>query len=64
MSPGGDRATAAAINLEKKGAFMNSLRQALLGAGMLIAASGLAVGAANATTIALVTINQQALFFN
>ena len=31
---------------------------------MLIAASGLAVGAANATTIALVTINQQALFFN
>ena len=31
---------------------------------MLIAASGLAAGAANATTIALVTINQQALFFN
>src|SRR5215831_2388050 len=43
---------------------MISLRQALLGAGMLIATSGLAAGAANATTIALVTINQQALFFN
>ena len=43
---------------------MISLRQALLGAGLLVAASGLAAGAANATTIALVTINQQALFFN
>ena len=43
---------------------MISLRQALLGAGILVAASGLAAGAAHATTIALVTINQQALFFN
>ncbi len=43
---------------------MISLRQALLGAGILVAAGGLAAGAANATTIALVTINQQALFFN
>src|SRR5258706_14231447 len=41
---------------------MNSLRQALLGAGILIAASG--AGAADAATIALVNYNQQALFFN
>src|SRR5690242_19226163 len=64
MSPGGDRATAAANQPREKGAFMISLRQALLGAGILIAASGLAAGAANATTIALVNYNQQALFFN
>jgi ribose transport system substrate-binding protein len=43
---------------------MISLRQALLGAGILVAASGLAAGAAHATTIALVNYNQQALFFN
>jgi ribose transport system substrate-binding protein len=42
---------------------MLSLRKTLLGAAAL-AAAALIGGAANATTIALVTINQQALFFN
>src|SRR5690242_5748751 len=42
---------------------MIGIRKALLGLGMM-AAVGLVAGAANATTIALVTINQQALFFN
>lgn len=42
---------------------MLSLRKALAGLGMM-AAVGLVAGTADATTIALVTINQQALFFN
>jgi len=64
MSPGGDPGDGGCHQPRAKGAFMISLRQALLGAGILVAASGLAAGAAHATTIALVTINQQALFFN
>jgi ribose transport system substrate-binding protein len=42
---------------------MLSLRKALAGLGMM-AAVGFGAGAANAETIALITINQQALFFN
>jgi ribose transport system substrate-binding protein len=42
---------------------MLSLRKTLVGLGMMTAV-GLLAGAANAETIALVTINQQALFFN
>ncbi len=42
---------------------MLNLRKALVGIAMT-AAVGLAAGPAGATTIALVTINQQALFFN
>jgi ribose transport system substrate-binding protein len=42
---------------------MSSFRKLLLGVGMLVSIS-LVAGAAKATTIALVTINQQALFFN
>jgi ribose transport system substrate-binding protein len=42
---------------------MSNPRKLLIGVGML-AAVGLVAGTARATTIALVTINQQALFFN
>ena len=46
-----------------EGGSMLSLRKALIGAGVL-AVVGIGCSTAQATTIALVTINQQALFFN
>jgi ribose transport system substrate-binding protein len=50
-------------NSTDEGGTMLSFRNALIGAGVL-AAIGIGGAAAQATTIALVTINQQALFFN
>jgi ribose transport system substrate-binding protein len=43
---------------------MSNIKSMLAGTAFLAAAMGIPVASANATTIALVTINQQALFFN